>query len=169
MEDYPTHHTTQEQIDAMLEGLEQAENSAKAAKGDKKGRVFRLLGRIFFLLLAGLLCYTLMCVWIARFEGEVPTLFGYQVYRVETESMEPTLPVGSILLSQKMTEATRSEIGDVVTFHYNGSFVTHRVVEAYTDDGVPCYRTKGDNPVNSIDPWTLHDKDIEAVVLRKIW
>ncbi len=166
MEDYPAYYTTKEQIDAMFGELEQAEQMHAAPA---KGRVLRLLGRLAFLAVAAVLIYTLACVWIARFEGKVPTLFGFQVYRVETESMEPTLPVGSILLSRKTNANTEIKIGDVVTFHYNGSFVTHRVVELYKDDGVRCYRTMGDNPLNSIDPWTLHDADIEAVLLRKIW
>lgn len=89
-------------------------------------------------------------------------LLGHPVFVVSSGSMEPTIPVGSILLLDKVTpvETTRLRAGDIVTFRpASGSaneLVTHRIVDVrQTATGV-VYVTKGDaNPtpdLSQLDP-----------------
>jgi signal peptidase I len=60
-----------------------------------------------------------------------------KVLIVRTGSMEPTLPVGSLVLSIKLPTYT---IGDIVTFTHDQRYVTHRII------GQPLsnYQTQGD-------------------------
>lgn len=60
-----------------------------------------------------------------------------KVLVVQTGSMEPTIPVGSLVITR---HASDYQIGDVVTYKLGGNFVTHRVV-AKTNG---TYQTKGD-------------------------
>lgn len=76
-------------------------------------------------------------------------LFGFSVFRVVTGSMEPTLPVGSILLSHsEPIENIQKE--DIVCFRSLetgrfGHIVTHRVRAVLEDENGNIYlETKGD-------------------------
>ena len=72
----------------------------------------------------------------------VPYLMGYTELAVLTGSMQPTLPVGT-LIYVKEVEPETLQVGDVVTYRLEGeTMVTHRVVENNTLMGQ--FVTKGD-------------------------
>ena len=74
----------------------------------------------------------------------VPQIAGYQEYTVVTESMEPEIPVGSLVLV-KGTDPETLEKGDVVSYERvrdPGTIITHRVVENTPDTRE--LTTKGD-------------------------
>lgn len=93
-----------------------------------------VLSAVFFLIVC-LFGYTT----IARALGNpLPTVFGWGNAVVLSGSMEPELPVGALLLTQK--QETYSP-GDVVIYeNENGTLVTHRLVSITGDEAV----TKGD-------------------------
>lgn len=91
-------------------------------------------------------------------------LFGYRTTFVLTGSMEPQIPIGSILLERKCEEEEALFVGDIITFlvdEGNDFYrVTHRIVKT---DGVFFY-TKGDaNP--EIDNWYITMDDVESKVI----
>lgn len=168
-----SHHTTQEQIDAMHHELDLANqklkgNTARPPFGPR--RVISLLCSALFAVVVLILGAVLTQVLIAKSQGQVPQIFGYQLYRVETESMLPDYPVGSILLSRAPEDASALQVGDIITFTYsNGRLVTHRIIEVITDDtGAVSYKTKGDNPQNDPDPDLVQPKDIKAKLILKV-
>ena len=58
----------------------------------------------------------------------VPVLMGYTELAVLTGSMQPTIPVGS-LIYVKEVEPSALQVGDVVTYQLEGdTMVTHRVI-----------------------------------------
>lgn len=59
----------------------------------------------------------------------VPMLFGYKEMAVVSGSMEPAIPVGS-LVYVKPLEADQLEVGDICTYYLSDgeTFVTHRVM-----------------------------------------
>lgn len=78
---------------------------------------------------------------------------GYSVFRVVTGSMEPTLPVNSLVISHQ-TPIDSIAQGDIVVFYSptgivgRDRIVTHRVVSILHQDGVTALETRGDaNPV----------------------
>ena len=61
----------------------------------------------------------------------IPQFLGYQVYTVVTGSMEPELPVGSLVYIRR-TDAAEAQPGDVVAFYGardSAAIITHRVEE----------------------------------------
>lgn len=76
------------------------------------------------------------------------SIFGFSVFRVITDSMEPAIPVGALILNQE-TEIDSVKIGDIICFrsmesYMYGSVVTHRVVDIKTIDGQIALTTRGD-------------------------
>ena len=58
-----------------------------------------------------------------------PVLLGYTELAVLTGSMQPTLPVGSLIYI-KEADPAQLQVGDVITYQLEGdTMVTHRVVE----------------------------------------
>ncbi len=161
-------YTSREEVEQLLMQTQEGEKSGKGrGKHEKKkwsvGKIIRrsLYGLVILALLA-----MLGKVWIDRVNGNVPSLFGYQVYVVETGSMIPTLPVGSTILVRQLGEDELPQVGDVVTYNHLSVAVTHRIVATVVgDDGVTRYQTKGDNPENSTDPWLVERSEIRGVMI----
>lgn len=71
----------------------------------------------------------------------VPRLMGYEIYNVVSGSMEPEIPIGSILYVEKIPpEEIRED--DVIAFWSNDSVIAHRVVKNKIVEGT--FTTKGD-------------------------
>lgn len=71
-------------------------------------------------------------------------LLGVDVYVVQSGSMEPDYPTGSVVYVTP-AEPEELQLGAVVTFRVgNGALGTHRIVEITEDRGQTLYRTKGD-------------------------
>ena len=80
----------------------------------------------------------------------IPRFMGYEIYEVVSGSMEPEIPVGSILYVEA-TPPEEIEPGDVIAFMKDGSVVTHRVEENRYVEGE--FITKGDaNAENDMEP-----------------
>ena len=71
----------------------------------------------------------------------VPSIMGYEIYNVTSGSMEPTLPVGSVIYVEYIKPESIKE-GDIIAFHSGGSVITHRAVENHIFEGK--ISTKGD-------------------------
>lgn len=108
------------------------------------------------ILSAVLLCYTAM----SKAAGEpLPTVFGWGSAVVLSGSMEPELPVGSLLW---IHQQDAYESGDVVTYEENGTLVTHRLVSITKDTAV----TKGD--ANNAEDYPIDVKQIRGKV-SAVW
>ena len=92
----------------------------------------------------------------------VPRLLGYEVYEVISGSMEPEIPVGSILYVEQ-TEPETFEAGDVIAFIKDGSVIKHRVEENRYVEGT--FITKGD--ANSKED--MAPVEYENLVGRAVW
>lgn len=82
--------------------------------------ILRLSGT---LLLSGLLVF---CIPLT-----VPRLFGYHIYSVISGSMEPSIPVGSLLYIQEAAPEALLE-GEVIAFYGAGdsaAIITHRITK----------------------------------------
>ncbi|MBR4706586.1 MAG: class B sortase [Pseudobutyrivibrio sp.] len=80
-------------------------------------------------------------VILACLPSVLPKLFGLQGYEVISGSMEPAIPVGSIVYV-KDAGFEELSVGDVVAFEAGASVVTHRIVEINQSDKL--LRTQGD-------------------------
>lgn len=80
----------------------------------------------------------------------LPRILGYEVYYIETGSMEPNLPVGSVVYVEQI-DPREAETDDIVVFHFDGTVVAHRVVQNqyFSEELI----TKGDaNETQDINP-----------------
>jgi len=83
----------------------------------------------------------------------IPRLLGYEMYTVISGSMEPEIPVGS-LVCIKQTAPEDAKEGDIIAFYGardSAAIITHRVVENHVLSGEII--TKGDaNKTNDMNP-----------------
>ena len=84
------------------------------------------------------------------------TIAGYSLFRVETGSMEPTIPTGALLICEK-EQIENIKLNDVICYRSQtqqmlGQVITHRVVKMeQTTDGVWFMETRGDaNTVSDV-------------------
>lgn len=95
-------------------------------------------------------------------------IFGYSLFRVVTPSMEPELPVGVFIISQKVNIHDINE-GDIVSFaslesYMKGSIVTHRVVDIKEVNGKLSLVTRGDAN-NSVDGYYVTEDNLVGKVV----
>ncbi|MBP0725110.1 signal peptidase I [Bacillus sp. RG28] len=124
-----------------------------------------VLKKMLTVLFISCLLFTFYKVALARINGEVPTIFGHQLYYVLSGSMEPKLHTGSIILVSKKTPSLKLSKNEIITFKmpYNETIlVTHRIHKIIHANGKNFYETKGDaNPVK--DPWVVTQDQIVSV------
>jgi len=81
------------------------------------------------------ICWLLICLMIflitsnlfQRAAGQVPKLFGWSKAVVVTGSMEPAIPVGSLVLIQEQPDY---EVDDIITYRSaSGLLITHRIIQ----------------------------------------
>lgn len=169
-------YTTQEQIDAMRTEILREKQKALGAEGKpvitvRWKRALKALEWLVFVFAFLMLVITLFGVYAAKSKGETPAIFGvYQLYSVESGSMEPTLTIGSVIVCKKTQNPESLETNQIVTFHVlSGAVVTHRIIEVIRDEnGNISYRTKGDNPINSPDSELLTPDRVIAVFAAKM-
>lgn len=74
----------------------------------------------------------------------IPKVLGYQVYHVISGSMQPSIPINSVVYVEKK-EAAEIQKGDIIAFYSvsdSGAIITHRVVKNQVVSGQ--FVTKGD-------------------------
>ena len=161
--------TTKEQIKDMKVELYKAEHNIKstAQSKNKAKKVTEII------IMSVMVLFTVAFVLYATIfngSGKPISIFSHYIYNVETASMEPTLLVGDKFISKAVEHDTHLKVGDIITFITDTDLrVTHRIVEIITnEEGETRYKTKGDNPINSIDDWELKKSQIEAVFKFRI-
>lgn len=131
-------------------------------------KIFNVITWIFLILLIALV----VMMFTARLSGRSPSVFGFHVFRVSSDSMEPTLVRGDVILV-KESAADEIKNGDIITYKSReglmaGEMITHRVVEEPdTTGGVYHYQTMGDAVGAPLDPVITYDQ-VEGRFLCKL-
>lgn len=99
-----------------------------------KGKISAALCNLFGVLI--LLTVIASCLPVT-----LPSLLGYEMYNISSGSMEPQLPVGSLIYVKPVAPEELSE-GEIITFWRGDSVVTHRLMENRSLEGD--FVTKGD-------------------------
>ena len=96
-------------------------------------------------------------------------VFGYRFFVEMSGSMRPTLPIGSLVMSDPQPGSS-VHLGQIVTFlapDGSGVTITHRLYTVVHHNGKTGFRTKGDaNPVP--DPWVVrfpHQVGVERLAI----
>lgn len=100
----------------------------------------------------------LLAVILVSLPLAVPRAFGYQPYSVVSGSMEPSIPVGSLVFV-KNRDPLEIGVQEVAAFYKNGdpgTIIVHRVTSNDTASGL--LTTKGDaNPEEDFEPVPYSD------------
>ena len=109
--------------------------------------------------------------------GAVLTLLPYltnfsplSVFTVESGSMEPALPVHSLIITKKPGNAAAVKIGDIITFAepgYENKYITHRVVDTKSVGQGQLFLTQGDANARP-DAWEVSYGRVQGVHLFHI-
>lgn len=135
-------------------------------KKDALHRTISLLVTVLLILSVALCLYVTVQVLS---DGYV-NICGFMMFRVVTGSMEPTIPVGALMVTQE-TDIYSIRPGDIVCFRSQdsqiwGRIVTHRVVRVIPmADGTVMLETKGD--ANTVADGYLVTRD--NLVGKVIW
>lgn len=137
-------------------------------------KVIKVVKKVFNILswiLIAVLVASVIISLVAKFNGTIPSLFGYSVYRVSSGSMEPELMVGDVILAKKVDDPNEIKVGDIVTFKgkgvYEGKFITHEViVPPMEEDGVLMLQTKG--TANSDPDSPIRADSVESVMVTEV-
>lgn len=119
-------------------------------------KLFRILYYAFF----GLIGFIALALVVSTF----PITRNYKFYIVQSGSMEPSIPMGSIVM---VKPALAYRIGEVITFRNPAdprASITHRVADIRVDQGTPIYLTKGDAN-NAPDAREVSPSDVLGKVL----
>lgn len=73
-----------------------------------------------------------------------PNVFGFRVYYIMSESMEPTIMTGQIVVGQTI-DADDVKIGDIIAYDRGDMVVIHRVIGIKNTDEVREFYFQGDN------------------------
>ena len=88
-------------------------------KGKKAQKILVIISRILgSLVIIGVIACLLPL--------SLPRLLGYETFNVVSASMEPELPVGSLIFVKQVDPFSLNE-GDIITFYSNATVVSHRV------------------------------------------
>lgn len=110
-----------------------AQKKEGASRNQRKGQILQVVGVLLMVIVAA------ACLSLA-----IPKLLGYDIYVVVSGSMEPNIPVGSIVLCKEVENA-QLQTGDVIVFtdpDRGTTPITHRVVS--NDPATGSIITKGD-------------------------
>ena len=114
---------------------------------------------------------TTVVVFTGTSNNGVGNLFGYMPFSIQTQSMEPTIKAGDVVIGKEVDFNTLKE-GDIITYWTTDEqkiLNTHRITKVISNGkgSVPSFKTKGDN--NQIeDEYTVAAADIVAKYNSKI-
>ena len=134
--------------------------------------------------IASVLLYSIIpLVAFFLFTSKFPVIKSIRSYVVMSGSMEPKIPVGSVIIVKNtsapatpvvspLSITTQKELplykaGDVISFHRNGTIVTHRIVSADTTGAAVAYRTKGDAN-DSVDSEVVPQDQIIGKTIKNV-
>ena len=74
-----------------------------------------------------ILAYNIILVAISNINTENGmSLFGCEAYIIKTNSMEPSIKNGDVVITKKVPEE-KIQVGDIITFKQDADIITHRI------------------------------------------
>ncbi len=149
----------------LNENCESSENEEESVEIKKKHK------RNGVIITCLLVLSIILCIWVISqvlSKGYI-SVGGYSMFRVATGSMEPDIPVGTLLISKKVP-IDDIDVGDVINFRSKetgmvGKVITHRVIAQFENENGHVYlETKGDANVVADALYVEEDNLVGKVV-----
>lgn len=131
----------------------------------------RIINVLSFVLMVFLVAFVLFSI-VSRIMGETPSVFGNYIFRVSSDSMEPSLMVGDVILVRTV-DAEDIHKDDVITYKSKdgsmyGRDVTHRVVaDPVLKNNTYYFQTQGDAQGAPLDKVITYNQ-IKGKYVRKL-
>ena len=114
-----------------------------------------------------IILYNIVLLYMSYIDKfDTPSFYIYKAYLISTESMEPEIKKGDVIIIKKVDEE-QLRVNDIITFKTDEEVITHRIVQINDDGMEKTYVTKGDNN-NVEDPEVLTYEEIEGKQIIKI-
>ena len=127
-----------------------------------------IITKIGYILLRIFVYLLIFILLILIFINEKNSLkaFDYTAVVIVSESMEPEINVGDVIIIKNGLQNDIKE-NDIITFEKDNEYITHRVVEIDEQNNEKLYITKGDNnKVNDVEK--IHFSEIRGVKIAQI-
>lgn len=143
----------------------------EAVEVKSKSKAVEIIINVVLVLVVLFAIFVGFTAYVSESGSGVPTFFGYRPFAVQTDSMEPTISVGDLIIDTVVEDPSELEVGDIITYWtiIDGQQVlnTHRITEITDYDNYLYFDTKGDN--NTIEDSTgVHENDIVGEYLFAI-
>ncbi len=158
----------EEEVTKGIEG-----KPAAKKKPHRVRSVFKIIGvSILLLIFIALLVNALLTAFKPHY---YPTFGKYRLFSIVSDSMEPTVPTGSMIVDRVPASEDEITEGVVITFEVTDKdgkvveLLTHRVVKVNVDPetGSVYYTTKGDSPDVREDSIHPEYSDIVGIYINK--
>lgn len=129
--------------------------------------LLNILGTVLLVILIAVV----IVMFNARISGEAPNVFGYQIFRVSSGSMEPQLMIGDVIIV-KDVEPQEVKNGDIVTYmgeegDLDDKFITHQIIaDPQYVDGEYVFQTQGTAVGTIADPLWYEDQLVGVYVCK---
>ena len=137
----------------------------KEPKGRKIASIIINVILVIAIVLAAICTYV---SFVSTSGSGVPSIFGLQMFSIQTDSMYPTLMPGDLVFDRAVEDPSTLQKGDIITYWtvINGERVlnTHKIHEIYDGGDYRIFATIGDNNPD-VDSLTVH----ESEVVGKYW
>lgn len=132
----------------------------------KRKKNIEIAKKILWIILI-IFIYNMVLLFISSIKHENGiSLFSYKAYSITTNSMEPSICSGDVVIVRKVKEE-KLQKGDVITFWQGQELITHRIAEVEEESSDKKYVTKGDNN-NTEDLQKINFEEIEGKVVLVI-
>ena len=131
-------------------------------------KIKRITGIVFLVIFL----ISILYITILRAADTFPTFFGYSTQRVDSDSMEPKLNIGDVIIVKK-TNPEDLKKDDCISYRgkeypVDGIVVMHQIAEEpREEDGAYYFITRGIKPGALNDP-EIHESQIYGKVVYKI-
>ena len=113
---------------------------------EKENKRKKYLRKFFYIGIVLLFLYSLLgAICMLETSNKVPSVFGYKIFSIISESMNPELEIDDVVVIKECSEDELKK-GDIVSFEENGTIITHRIERIEKDEQTQkkLYVTKGD-------------------------
>jgi signal peptidase len=91
---------------------------------------------------------------------------GYYSSVIMSSSMEPAIPIGSIVVVKRVNPDD-VKVGNIIVFQRSDSKTLHRVIDKIVENGSYYFKTKGDANEDP-DPWIVQPEQVQGSLLLTI-
>ena len=156
-------------MNTMKETTSDVKTGKRTVSGQKKTKkksVSKVLNTIINVVLIVAIIVAAICTYIsfvASSGSGVPGFLGLRLLSIQTDSMEPAIKPGDLVISVDIKDPSKLRPGDVITYwtiiNSEQALNTHRIKSIYDGGDFLIFETQGDNNPTA-DPLTVHESKL---------